>query len=402
MAIQRSRTFDIGDRLTVTIEKVAHGGHFVARHEGQVLFVRHAIPGEVVEVEITSAGANFLRADAISVINASPDRVVPPCRFSLPGLCGGCDFQHISLPRQRQLKRDVIKEQFLRLAKIEVEVVVEEVGIGDSDGLHWRTRTNAASDEVGRLGFYAARTNQVIAVDGCLISSAQMQIAELAKRKWPARSRVEISISNTGEQTVALAPAGRGSKSRITTGTKISHEVVLEKSIEVSQGAFWQSHSQGPALLSLQVRETLRAGDHVLDLYAGVGLFSAAALDLIGETGQIDLIESSRVAIQDAQRNFSKAPNVRIHAGDVALEVKKLKSADVVVLDPPREGAGKAVLESVARLAPRTILYIACDPASLARDSAYLSALGYAISSLRAFDLFPMTHHVECVARFEP
>jgi len=118
MATEHKKPFSVGERHTVTIEKVAHGGHFIARHESQVIFVRHAIPGEVVEVEITSTGASFVRADAVEIVSASPDRISSPCQYSHPGGCGGCDFQHISIERQRVLKADVIREQFSRLAKM--------------------------------------------------------------------------------------------------------------------------------------------------------------------------------------------------------------------------------------------------------------------------------------------
>jgi tRNA/tmRNA/rRNA uracil-C5-methylase (TrmA/RlmC/RlmD family) len=398
MAIEPAKSFEIGERLTVTIEKVAHGGHFIARYEGRVLFVRHAIPGEVVELEITGTGSSFMRADAISIVSASPDRVAPTCKYAVPSGCGGCDFQHISVKRQRELKAEVIQEQFSRLAKMEVDVEVEEVGTPH----HWRTRSIATSDDNGRLGFYASRTHRVIPVDDCVILAEEMKFSTLAKRSWPVRSRVEISVSSQGERTMAIATAERGSKSRITEGPKILHEEIFGHELEVSQNSFWQSHERAPEVLSAAVREHVQLGDHVLDLYGGVGLFSAAVLDLIGPTGQIDLIESSRSATQDATRNFATAPNVRIHTGDVNIELKKVKSASVVVLDPPREGAGKSVLARVAALRPRSIVYVACDPAALARDTSYLLELGYPLAALRAFDLFPMTHHVECVAHFVP
>ena len=154
---QRAKSFEVGQILSVSIEKVAHGGHFIARHEGQVIFVRHAIPGELVDVEITSTGSSFYRADVVKVIQASPDRVTPPCHYSHASGCGGCDFQHIDLARQRGLKADVIAEQFSRIAKMEVDVTVEEIG----DPLHWRTRISSATDDQGQIGFYADRKSVV-------------------------------------------------------------------------------------------------------------------------------------------------------------------------------------------------------------------------------------------------
>ncbi|MEI9907480.1 MAG: TRAM domain-containing protein [Actinomycetota bacterium] len=401
MAILGSETgedFDIGQRVVVDIEKVAHGGHFIARHSGRVFFVRHALPGERVEIEITSTGKSFLRADAVSILSPSPDRVEPLCKFSGAGRCGGCDFQHISIARQRNLKADVVKEQFDRIAKMDIEVIVEEVG----EPLHWRTRLSNATNEVGKIGFYAMRSHRVVPIDDCVIASSAIDFPSLAQRKWPSESRVDISSSSTGDRTIAIASNKRGSQARITEGKKSNFEEVSGHTLEVSESSFWQSHDLAPETLVAAVTPYFREGDRVLDLYGGVGLFTAAALDLIGPKGSVDLVESSASACANARRNFESYPNVKIHQIDVEKGLKKISGADVVVLDPPREGAGKEVLVTVAAYEPRSIVYVACDPAALARDSAYLFDLGYGLSHLRAFDLFPMTHHIECVATFEP
>ena len=393
----RAKSFEVGQRLSVSIEKVAHGGHFIARHEGQVIFARHAIPGELVEVEITSTGSSFYRADVVTVIKASPDRVSPPCQYSHAGGCGGCDFQHIDVVRQRQLKADVISEQFSRIAKKEVDVTVEEIG----NPLHWRTRISSATDDDGQIGFYASRSHRVIPVADCLIATPSVNYAELATRRWPVKSRVEISASSGGERSVAIAPAVRGSKARLTQGPKVLKEDVFGHELQVSNTSFWQSHELAPEILAEAVRSHIRNGDYVLDLYGGVGLFAAAVFDLIGESGHVDLIESSPTATADARRNFTQMANVSIHMGEVDKGLDKIARADVVVLDPPREGAGKTVLAKIVNLRPRTVVYVACDPAALARDCRYLEEMGWQMSTLRAFDLFPMTHHVECVATFE-
>ena len=395
---QRAKSFEVGQRLSVSIEKVAHGGHFIARHEGQVIFVRHAIPGERAEVEITSTGSSFYRADVVKVLEASLDRVTPPCQYSHADGCGGCDFQHINPARQRQLKADVIAEQFSRIAKRDVDVIVEEVG----EPLHWRTRISSATDDQGRIGFYASRSHTVIPVKDCLIATSGVDYTELANRRWPTKSRVEISVSSSAERSIAIAPATRGAKARLTQGPSVLKENIFGHELQVSHTSFWQSHELAPEILTTQVREHVQPGDYVLDLYGGVGLFTAAVLDLVGETGHVDLIESSPSATADARRNFEHMPNVKILVGDVDKELKKITRADVVVLDPPREGAGKGVLAKVVELNPRTVVYVACDPAALARDCRYLEEMGWQMRSLRAFDLFPMTHHVECVAIFEP
>ena len=399
MASNKSSTLKIGDLIEVSIEKVAHGGHFIARHEGAVIFVRHAIPGEKCTIEITSTGSSFNRADVVSVSQPSEFRVVPPCKFSHRAGCGGCDFQHISPAHQRRLKSDVITEQFSRIAKMDLQVEVEEVG----DPIGWRTRAIATTNRNGKIGFYKSRSHSIAPVDNCIICVDSMQFSEIATRPLKGDVRVEISASNTGERTIALAPTRGEERARITEGPAVLHENVDGRVLEVSQEAFWQSHKQAPELLTKTVLEfaQLRQGEHVLDLYGGVGLFTAAIIDQVGTTGQVDLIEGSKIATEDARRNFSQFKNITVATGDVAKLLPRITTADVVVLDPPREGAGKDVIAQIAAFNPRAIVYVACDPAALARDTAYLQDHSYSLAGLRAFDLFPMTHHIECVALYE-
>ena len=398
MASNKSSTLKTGDLIEVTIEKVAHGGHFIARHEGAVIFVRHAIPGERCTIEVTSTGSSFNRADVVEVHEQSEHRVEAPCQYAHRAGCGGCDFQHINPAYQRQLKADVIKEQFSRIAKLPVEVEVEEV----SKSTHWRTRAIATTNRNGKLGFYKSRSHTVVPVSDCLICVETMQLKNLAASHLKGDMRVEVSASNTGERTIALAPTRGEEKARISEGPLVLHENVLGKVLEVSQASFWQSNEKAPEVLTQTVLDfaQLKNGEHVLDLYGGVGLFTAAIVDVIGATGHVDLIEGSKVATADASRNFANFPNVTIATGDVAKLLPRITAADVVVLDPPRDGAGKEAIAHIARLSPRSIVYVACDPAALARDTAYLADHSYSLVKLRAFDLFPMTHHIECVALY--
>jgi len=398
MASNKSSTLKTGDLVQVTIEKVAHGGHFIARHDGAVIFVRHAIPGENCTIQITSTGSSFNRADVVSVEAPSEFRVEAPCSFANRNGCGGCDFQHISVEHQRTLKSDVIAEQFSRIAKMEMRIVVEEVG----ESTHWRTRAIATTDRNGKLGFYKSRSHSIAPVTDCIICVEGMDFREIASRDLKGDVRVEISASNTGERTIALAPTRGEEKARLTEGPAVLHENVLGRSLEVSQESFWQSHKKAPEVLTQVVLEfaQVKTGEHVLDLYGGVGLFSAAILEAVGPTGHVDLIEGSKVATADAARNFASLSNITIATGDVAKLLPRITAADVVVLDPPRDGAGKEAIAHIARLAPRAIVYVACDPAALARDTAYLADHSYLLVKVRAFDLFPMTHHIECVALY--
>ena len=398
-------SLQVGQRLTVDIEKIAHGGHFIARHESEngkkaVIFVRHAIPGERVEIEITSTSANFIRADVVEVISASSDRVQAPCEYSNRDGCGGCDFQHISITRQRALKSEVIKEQFERIAKMDISVDVEEIG----EPLHWRTRVTATTDHNGALGFYSSRSHRVIPVKECLIAIPEIGIAAMSAQKLSPDVRIEIAYSSEGERMVAEAPKSGDGKFRQNIGPAVLHERVGDQLLQVSQRSFWQGHKRAPEVLTDVVRNFahLQEGEHVLDLYGGVGLFTAAYLKDVGATGSIHLVEGSKDATADAKNNFAGQSNIEISTGDVAKIITRINRADVVILDPPREGAGKEVVQEITRLSPRSIIYVACDPAALARDTAYLREYGYQLEKIRAFDLFPMTHHIESVALFTP
>ncbi len=398
MSAHSRKALSVGEQLSVTIEKVAHGGHFIARHEGAVIFVRHAIPGETCTIEITSDGSSFNRADVISVQSASPDRVSAPCRYAHRSGCGGCDFQHISPYRQRTLKADVIVEQFARIAKLPVEVAVEEI----SAPLGWRTRCAAVTTKSGALGFYQARTKTIIPVDDCRILVPELKFSELSTHGAKGDQRLEISFSNTGERTIATSNTRDDSSPKITEGPEVAHYEIAGRVLEVSQKSFWQSHKDAPRVLTSAVRELakLASGDRVLDLYGGVGLFTAALVQDIGVEGAIDIVEGSKSATADARRNFADCSNVKVHTGDVAKILPRFTEADVIILDPPREGAGREVIAQMVALTPHRIVYVACDPAALARDTSYLRESGYELHTLRAFDLFPMTHHIECVALF--
>jgi tRNA/tmRNA/rRNA uracil-C5-methylase (TrmA/RlmC/RlmD family) len=407
MTDSRRKSLRIGEIFTVEIEKVAHGGHFIARHEGVVIFVRHAIPGEIVEVEITALEKSFVRAEIKAIIEPSGHRVLAPCQFAHPGGCGGCDFQHIESAHQRQLKSEVIAEQFARIAKMEIDVEVEEV----SSSLHWRTRYAATTNNQSELGFKGTRSHEVIPISHCPVLIPEIDFETISRDVFKPSSRIEVALSSRGERTISCSPirSNRLEKNppvEIVEGHSALHYEVQTSSgplkFQVSQGSFWQSNVNAPATLVEAVRgfAQTREGDHIIDLYGGVGLFAKALIAGIGESGRIDLVEANASATRDAQQNFRDYRNVTVHRGDVAQLISHFESADIVLLDPPRTGAGADVLSAIAEMAPRSIIYIACDPAALARDTGYLRDSGYQLHSIRAFDLFPMTHHIESVALY--
>ena len=416
----------LGDVVRLDVGPVAHGGFCVARHEGRVVFVRHALPGERVNAQITEAreGQRFVRADCVEVLDASPHRVAPPCRYAAPGLCGGCDFQHAELSYQRDLKAAVVREQFSRLARQDVDVAVEPVP-GDEAGLGWRTRVEFAVDDAGRAGLRGSRSHEVIPVESCLIADPRVLETGVLARDWSGEVAVDVAAPSEGEAVVVPVPSGEEDAPVVTERVGAQS---FSGTFEVSARGFWQVHPGAAATFVDTVTGMLapQPGETALDLYAGVGLFAAALAERVGESGKVVAVESDTEAVASAAGNLAAYPSVvvvRARVDDAfgvprahrsgptrnrAQRARKLRRhpllplrADLVVLDPPRTGAGRDVAAQVAALGARAIAYVACDPSALARDTAFLAAAGYRLAGLRAFDAFPMTHHVECIALFD-
>jgi tRNA/tmRNA/rRNA uracil-C5-methylase (TrmA/RlmC/RlmD family) len=401
----------------VTVGPVAHGGHCVARHEGRVVFVRHTLPGERVRVRVTEdRHAGFCRADAIEVLEASPARVERPCPYSGPGLCGGCDWQHVDPAEQRNLKAAVVREQLSRLARLpDVEVTVEELPGGP---LRWRSRARFAVDRSGAAGLRRHRSHDVVVLDDCPITVEPAAQAVLARR-WPGAGAVDVSIDSTGAVTTSrLDRRGHPTSSRVVRpGGNLPEEPVARverhaggRDWEVEGTGFWQVHPAAADALVAAVADfaAVQPGETVLDLYAGVGLFGGALAPVAGPGGRVVCVEADEAACAAADANLADLPQAEVWQGEVDAEgltdlLDELGSRpDVVVLDPPRAGAGQAVSRLLAGSGARAVVYVACDPAALARDVAAFGTSGYRLAGLRAFDAFPMTAHVECVALLVP
>jgi tRNA/tmRNA/rRNA uracil-C5-methylase (TrmA/RlmC/RlmD family) len=397
----------VGRQFEAQIGKVAHGGHCVTRYDGRVVFVRHALPGETVRVRITAgtAGDRFLLGDAVEVLQPSQHRVVPRCRFAGPGKCGGCDWQHCELTFQRELKAAVVAEQFERLAGLRVVVGVEALP-GDEQGLRWRTRTEFAVDASGAAGLRRHHSHDVIPLDDCVISTRRVIQTGVLDRRWPSATSVDV-VDASGEPRAITVPLPSGG-STVPHVTERVDTADWSGQFRLSARGFWQVHPAAAATFVAHVRRELapQPGERAVDLYAGVGLFALALADAVGPTGAVLAIESDAHAIADAKANLRARPEIELRRGKVDRGLKPLVRqgirTDLVVLDPPRTGAGKSVIKDVAALAPRAIAYVACDPAALVRDVAYAHDAGYGMRSLRAFDAFPMTHHVECIVVLEP
>ncbi|MCP3759094.1 class I SAM-dependent RNA methyltransferase [Streptomyces sp. TBY4] len=428
----------VGEEYEVEVGPVAHGGHCIARTaEGRVLFVRHTLPGEKVIARVTEGDTDsrFLRADATTVLDPSKDRVEAPCPYAGPGKCGGCDWQHAKPGAQRRLKGEVVAEQLLRLAGLTPEQAGWDGTVMPAEGdkvpagqvPQWRTRVQFAIDEDGVVGLRKHRSHEIQPVDHCMIAAPGVSELGIEQQDWPQMETVEaIAASGSNDRQVVLTPRPGGRLPLVELDKPVSVLRVEEKdggvhrvhgrpfvreradgrTYRVGMGGFWQVHPQAADTLIKAVMQGLmpRKGEMALDLYCGVGIFAGALAERLGDTGAVLGIESTKRAVEDARHNLADFPRVRIEQGKVEQTLAKtgITECDLVVLDPPRAGAGKQTVRQVAALTPRRIAYVACDPAALARDLGYFKESGYKVRTLRAFDLFPMTHHVECVAILEP
>jgi len=404
--------------LELTTGAPAAGGGCVARAgDGRVVFVRHALPGERVRARVTSATRHFLRADAVEVLEAAPGRVAARCPHAGPGRCGGCDYQHAELGLQRSMKAQLLAEQLRRLAGLDQPVAVHEVP-GSPDGLGWRTRVRYAVDREGRPGLRRHRSHELELIDRCPIAVPGIQAIGIEGRRWPGVHELEAGATPDGGQRLVsvTTAAGRGREpdGAIDAGVVVDGRVrrrpgalvlhVAGREFSVRAGSFWQVHVAAPEVLGRAVLDAAgaRAGDTVVDLYAGVGLFSALVATAVGPTGSVLAVERDARACEDAVANTADLPQVTVRRSGVtpALVGRRIGRPDLVVLDPPREGAGQALMAALAALrpAPRRIVYVSCDAGSFARDLRVLLDAGWDLGSLTAYDLFPMTEHVEVVA----
>lgn len=431
--------------LELTIGPAAHGGHFVARHEGRVVFVRHGLPGERVRARLTDAGgkAKFWRADVVDVLEPSPARVphfwAPAdalkagSRGRLP--VGGAEFGHIDLAEQRRLKAGIFTEQLSRLGGVEHQVTVEAAPDEAPDGLGWRTRASFSVAPGGKLAMHPHRSEDLIPVQEMPLASAAVNALQLWNVDFTGADRVEVAAPAAGGPPLVLvipsagthprtlariaseigsaADAGAGETVSVAAWNPDSHELTRLRGrtwvrelaagheYRVTGAGFWQIHRSAPEVLVNAVLQGLEVqeGERVADLFAGAGLFTAPLADAAGAAGHVLSVEGSPGSSRDARKNLFAAPQVEVTQGRVDRVLRSHEGAlDVVLLDPPRTGAGRVVVDQVSAADPRAVGYVSCDPASFARDLAWFREAGWDLAGLRVFDLYPHTHHMESFA----
>lgn len=392
----------VGRTFEAEVGSVANGGHCVSRVEGRVVFVRHALPGEVVLVEVTEdKGGAFCRGDAVRVLKKAAERVEPPCPLAAPGLCGGCDWQHATPEFQRELKARVVVEQLSRLAGIERPLEVEALPGGS---LAWRSRVRLVAGRDGRAGLRAHRSHRVVPLDDCPIAVPEA-LAPVLARRWRPGTELEVTRDGAGQTHVRELSVVRGKRRAKQLSGGIAVQRAAGRDWKLDAHGFWQVHPAAADTLAALVGEWAMAPQDGLawDLYSGVGLFASVLAGQVGPRGAVVAVESGRRAVADGETALADLPQVSWRSGRVERVLRNLEGRpEAVVLDPPRSGAGREVVESIVERGPARVVYVACDPAALARDLATFAGSGYRLAELRAFDAFPMTHHIECVALVVP
>ncbi|MGB0962499.1 MAG: class I SAM-dependent RNA methyltransferase, partial [Mycobacterium sp.] len=400
------------DELTLTTGAAANGGSCVARHEGRVVFVRYALPGEKVRVRLRKADrdrASYWNAEVIEVIEPADDRVDPLCPIAGVDGAGCCDLAFAEPSAARRLKGAVVANQLAHLGgyqwRDEQDAAAEPVGVLGSTG--WRTRVRLDTSADGRAGFHRYRSSELVHRLDCAQLPAGM-LAGVADRRWPAHSNVHVAIDDVGDRHVVVAggrnrtsAAGGRNRTTVAEGGYEAVQSVAGRSWRVPVTAFWQAHRDAPALYSSLVTEwaELEEGMSAWDLYGGVGVFAAAMARAVGDTGRVLSVDTSRGASRSARAALADLGSVSVLTESVRRALAgQRRGADVAVLDPPRAGAGREVIELLAAAGVSRVVHIGCEAASFARDIGLYRRHGYTVEKLEVFDSFPLTHHVECIA----
>lgn len=412
----------IEGRVKLHLTDMAHGGAALGRHEGKVVFVPYAIPGEEVLVELVEDKGRYARGRLVEVLSPSAQRVSPPCpHFGSQATvaavgCGGCHWQHITYEAQWELKRRIVQDQLKRIGRFE-NVPVKPT-IGSPEPWRYRNHVQFALDEHGRLGFMAAESQRVVPIEECHVMHPLLdEVFGALDLELPELKRLSLRCGvNTSQRMVVfethedepfelevdlpvscafLLSDGR-------TATLIGHDYISEilagHKYRISASSFFQVNTSQAEELVRLVRDYLAptGSEVLLDAYCGVGVFG---LSLAGEVGQVIGVEENPSAVADARFNASPANNAEFVAGRVEEVLPSLGTPmDLAVLDPPRQGCASEALTALAGLAPDRIVYVSCDPATLARDTRQLVQAGYQLVEVQPVDMFPQTYHIEIVA----
>jgi 23S rRNA (uracil1939-C5)-methyltransferase len=406
------------DIIDLQLTAMAHGGSALGRHEGQVIFVPYTIPGERVRVKVVEDHTRWARAHLLEILEPSPHRVDSPCPYFGPDRCGGCHFQHIAYEAQVEFKRQVVVDQLARLGGLPDARVLDVIAAAEPWG--YRNYAQLSVTPEGALGFLTADSHRVVPVKECLLLDPLLDDLWAAlDMSWPQLHRLSLRCGSATGDLIAIFELDHYEDFGIEVDFPVScvllladgevvvlmgnpyiEEHVAGRDYRVSAGSFFQVNTGGAeALLSL-VRDGLAptGTETLVDAFCGVGLFGLA---LAGQVGRVIGVEADPSAAADFGHNALGLDHVTLIEGKVQGTLPRLEDpVDLVVLDPPRSGAGKRVVHEIAQLGPRSIAYVSCDPATLARDAGDLTRAGYQLQTVQPVDLFPQTYHIESVALF--
>jgi len=385
--------------LTLTVDVPANGGSCVARHEGRVVFVRYALPGERVRARVTADRGSYWHAEALEVIEPSPDRIASLCPIAGVDGAGCCDLAFVDPQAGRALKAQVVSNQLARLGGYRWHGEAEPLGAAGPTG--WRTRVRLDVGADGRAGFHRYHSDELVTDLHCGQLPAAM-IDGLASAEWAPDAQLHIAVDDDGQRhVVQTVKQGRKTVAEVVEGNYQAVQRAGGRSWRIPVTAFWQAHRDAGQVYSAMVRDWARpaAGTTAWDLYGGAGLFAAVLAEAVGTSGRVLSVDTARAASRAARAALADLPQVQVITDSVrrALTTQSV-AADVAVLDPPRSGAGRDVIDLLAAARVPRLVHIGCEAASFARDIGLYRQRGYTVEKLRVFDAFPLTHHVECVA----
>jgi tRNA/tmRNA/rRNA uracil-C5-methylase (TrmA/RlmC/RlmD family) len=390
--------------LVLTVGAPANGGSCVARHDGRVVFVRYALPGETVRVRVVGDHGSYWHADVVEVIEPSADRIDSVCPIAGVDGAGCCDMAFVEPGAGRRLKGAVVANQLARLGgyewRDEKDATAETVG--DRGATGWRTRVRLDTSTEGRAGFHRYHSSELVTDLHCAQLPADM-LDDLRERAWPPGAQLHVVLDDDGDRHVVQSGprTGRKSPTQVVEGRYEATQRVGERVWRVPVTAFWQAHRDAAQLYSELVTgwSQLDPGMTAWDLYGGAGVFAAALAGGVGEGGHVVTVDTSRGASRSARAALADLGWVSVVTDSVrrALAAQR-RRADVAVLDPPRSGAGREVIDQLAAAEVPRVIHIGCEAASFARDVGLYLGHGYTVEELRVFDSFPLTHHIECVA----
>ena len=391
-----------GAELMLVTGAPANGGSCVAHHEGRVVFVRYALPGERVRARVTADRGSYWHAEVIEVIEPSDDRTASLCPIAGVDGAGCCDLAFALPQAARVLKADVVANQLQRLGGLDwspADTGAEPLAASGPTG--WRTRVRLDVGADRRPGFHRYHSDTLVPDLRCAQLPDGM-LDGLATADWPPAAQLHVALDDDGERHVVCSR--RQGKRTITKVVEGGYEAVQRvggRSWRVPITAFWQAHRDAAEVYRSLVAEWAQPGPGMTawDLYGGAGVFAAALGDAVGESGRVLTVDTSRAATRAARVALADLPQVDVLTDSVrrALTVQR-SGADVAVLDPPRSGAGRDVIDLLAAAGVPRLVHIGCEAASFARDVGLYLGHGYLVEKIKVFDAFPLTHHTECVA----